>query len=467
MEGLEITEILKSELERTQRLDSEFYSKSNLEILKRIEKKNPKPLTDFVKVSDGNHMSISDYFTEVGIPYYRGGDIYNFFIEQTSQPLKISETVFKWPHMRRSHLHKGDVLISIVGAIIGNLSLVRTNQKATCSCKLAILRPKSIKSELVAVYLKSYFGQNQIQKYRRGSGQTGLILEDFDQLLIPSFSVLFSNKIEEIVTNAFSKSNESEKTYTQAEALLLETIGLRDFKPSKDPVNIKQFNDSFVATGRLDAEYYQKKYEDYERIIKNCSSGSTTIDQEYTLVNDSSQKDKLSYNYIEISDVNVGDGTSVCNLIETPNLPANAKKEVKRGDLLISKVRPYRGAVTIIDFDAENLIVSGAFTVLRERTDSVFSNETLKVILRTSIYRDWLLKFNIGTQYPVIRDEDVLNLPIPKISKDVQEEISKEIRLSQKLEKQSEQLLELAKRAVEIAIEQGEETAIDYIKANT
>ena len=58
-------------------------------------------------------------------------------------------------------------------------------------------------------------------------------------------------------------------------------------------------------------------------------------------------------------------------------------------------------------------------------------------------------------------------LPIPKISKDVQEEISKEIRLSQKLEKQSEQLLELAKRAVEIAIEQGEETAIDYIKANT
>lgn len=44
-----------------------------------------------------------------------------------------------------------------------------------------------------------------------------------------------------------------------------------------------------------------------------------------------------------------------------------------------------------------NFSVSGAFTVLREKADSKFSKETLKVLLRTQMYWEWLLKFNIGT----------------------------------------------------------------------
>ncbi len=467
LEGLEITEIFKSDLERTKRIDSDFYSKKNLEILRQIDKKSPKALTEFVKVSDGNHMSISESFSDEGIPYYRGGDIYNFFIEQTSEPLRIPETVFISPNMKRSHLQKGDVLVSIVGAIIGNLSLVRTNQKATCSCKLAILRPKSVNPELISTFLKSYFGQNQIQKFRRGSGQTGLILEDFDQLLMPAFSVLFSKKIEQVVNFAFQKSQDSQQTYSTAETHLLETLGLSNFEPSAEPVNVKGFKESFLSTGRLDAEYYQKKYEEYDTIIKANGFGFALISDEYSLVKCISPKDKDEYNYIEIGDVNVNDGSATYNLITTSELPANAKTEVKRGDLLISKVRSNRGAVTIIDFDAENLIVSGAFTVLREKKTSVFSNETLKVLLRTSIYKDWLLQFNIGTQYPVIRDEDILKMPIPKISKEIQESITKQIQDSQKLKNQSEQLLETAKRAVEIAIEQDEAAALRYIEKQT
>lgn len=162
MKGLEISEIMLSKLERTLRIDSEFYKKINLEFLDSIAHKNPSKLTQFVNVSDGNHLSISDHFSDTGVPYYRGGDIYNFYIEQTNNPLRIPENVYEIGNMKRSHLKKGDVLVSIVGAIIGNLSLVKTDEKATCSCKLAILRPKCIESEILALYLKSKFGQNQI-----------------------------------------------------------------------------------------------------------------------------------------------------------------------------------------------------------------------------------------------------------------------------------------------------------------
>jgi restriction endonuclease S subunit len=70
----------------------------------------------------------------------------------------------------------GDILLSIIGTI-GAVSLVSTNQSATCNCKLAILRPKNQKSELIATFLNSEFGQSQIDRFTRGAVQMGLLLE--------------------------------------------------------------------------------------------------------------------------------------------------------------------------------------------------------------------------------------------------------------------------------------------------
>lgn len=170
LEGLEITEIQLSDLERTRRLDSQFYSPTNLATAEKLALQGAKPITEFATISDGNHMSISESFVEEGgIPYYRGQDIYHFFIEQSPSPMQIGEKIFRSSVMTRSHLRKGDVLMSIVGAIIGNLSLVKTDVDASCSCKLAILRPRSISPEMLATFLKSYYGQIQIQKFKRGA----------------------------------------------------------------------------------------------------------------------------------------------------------------------------------------------------------------------------------------------------------------------------------------------------------
>ena len=146
----------------------------------------------------------------------------------------------------------------------------------------------------------------------------------------------------------------------------------------------------------------------------------------------------------------------------TEDLPANAKYLVKRGDILISKVRPYRGAVSVIDFEPENLIASGAFTILRETGD--VKKEVLVILLRTPIYRDWLLKWNVGSSYPVIKDEDVLNLTIPIIRRDIQEQIVAKVQESFALRKESKRLLDLAKHAVEVAIEQGEDAAMKLLE---
>ena len=79
--------------------------------------------------------------------------------------------------------------------------------------------------------------------------------------------------------------------------------------------------------------------------------------------------------------------------------------------------------------------------------------ETLQILFRTAVYKDWLLKWNVGSSYPVIKDEDILNLPIPILPEQIQKKIASLIQQSFECKAQSKQLLEDAKRMVEEEIE--------------
>ena len=60
--------------------------------------------------------------------------------------------------------------------------------------------------------------------------------------------------------------------------------------------------------------------------------------------------------------------------------------------------------------------------------------------------------------------EDFLKISIPLIENEIQQQIANLIEESFTLKQQSEHLLDVAKKAVEIAIEQDEEGAINYIE---
>ena len=111
--------------------------------------------------------------------------------------------------------------------------------------------------------------------------------------------------------------------------------------------------------------------------------------------------------------------------------------------------------------EQDGLLVSGAFTVLREKTD--YRREVLQVILRSELYRNLLLRFNVGTSYPVIKDEDVMNLPVPILDPDTQNLIAQNVQQSFSLRKKSQQLINAAVKAVEIAIESTEQAAVNFI----
>lgn len=460
MDGHEITEIMLSALERTKRIDAEFYKKGNLSVDAILATWNKTSIADSFYVSDGNHMGITDSFCEDGIPYYRGQDIYHLFIE-TASPLMINRATYDKPQMHRSHLRKNDILMSIVGAIVGNSAMVTSSSPATCSCKLSIMRSKGkdIAPEVLLVYIKTKYGQVQIQKFKRGAAQTGLLLEDFDQLFIPLFGDLFQKHICEIVCLIYDCMQQAVSNYNNAQLLLDNVISL-GVKPQSSTTAIKQLTHSLFLTGRLDAEYYQEKYRAYENAVLNSPKGYTYVKNEFLPIKTKCSRSLDSYDYVEIGDIDIGAGSASFNTVNTDDLPDNAKIMTAKGDILVSTVRPNRGAVAILEHDG--LLVSGAFTVLREKTD--YPKEVLQVLLRTNIYKDWLLRFNVGTSYPVIKDEDVLNMPIPILDDDTTNEVVANVKKASFLRARAKQLLEKAKQAVEIAIEQGEDSALAWLK---
>ncbi len=364
--------------------------------------------------------------------------------------------------LKKSHCHKNQVLVTMAGEYLGRVAVYDTEFISSSNqaiAKITFLADKN--PYFISTFLNTKYGQNQINRLKTITGQPNINMGLIKSLLIPPVSHIFADDIERIVRQSTEYLQKSKQICVQAEAMLLNGLGMADFKPSLEKVSVKSFSDSFGTSGRLDAEYYQKKYDDYLQYVQNYCRGYTSVQKKFQQVKTSFQRVKSEYPYIEIGDINVGDGTYSYNLTSVEDLPANAKIKVEIGDLIVSKVRPYRGAVSIIRHNLQDLVVSGAFTVLRKTSD--YPIETLAVLFRTPIYKDWLLKWNVGSSYPVIKDEDVMNILIPLFDDDIHDIVKATMISSENLKQKSEQLLEQAKQAVEMSIEKDEQTALDWL----
>src|SRR3989344_5036105 len=134
--------IQKSELEGARRLDAEYYQPEYMESKEILSRWATNKLDELAKVSDGNHGSISESFSGIeGVRYLRGKDLNDFFVSN-DDPIYIPEK--EYDRIKRSHISKDDVLVSIVGTV-GLVSIVADDSgKLTGNCKIAILRSKEV-----------------------------------------------------------------------------------------------------------------------------------------------------------------------------------------------------------------------------------------------------------------------------------------------------------------------------------
>ena len=458
-EELECTEILLSALNEEHRIDAEYFSilaiKTDLFIKSRKHFYLKK--SSVVSGPFGSTLKSSSYLDKGDIVFVRIENIKESFRVNMTDIIYISAEDNS--RIANSQLFTDDIILSKVGNSIGFFARV-DDELQTCNISENNIGIKlrdfdRAKKHFILTYLNSKFGQILILRRRSGNAQPKLNVDDVCKVPIPEFSNAFHEIVSSLILKSDAVRKRADDIYHAAEKTLERALGLENFKPTSENIAIKTFSASFMTSGRLDAEFYQPKYDDIAKKLAELSGGRRVKDF-FKLVKDICDRRADWYRYVEIGDVNVSNGVAVANLIATDELPDNAKIMTQAGDILVSKVRPNRGAVAILR--EENLLVSGAFAVLR--SSGKFSAEVLQVMLRTKVYRDLMLKYNVGTSYPVIKDEDVLNLPLPVVVREIQEEIAAQVGESFRLRRESEALLFKAKRAVELAIEQGEDIAI-------
>lgn len=469
LEGLEASEQKWSALERTHRLDAEYFRHEFVDCAVRLGSMPTSKVTAVAKISDGNHFSISDRFLDEGIPYYRGKDVSGHFFVEECDSTFIDEATFNEKFLRRSHLRKGDILLSIVGTI-GQLALVSDDRKATCSCKLAILRTKN-HAKYLAIFLKSRYGALQIQRNTRGAVQMGLLLEDMDQLLAPAFSDRFMSRIDSMADAALQKSGEAAKLYEKADNIFINELGLKEWQP-EDPLYYEMSSTAVLADERLDAEHYRPKYalareammragaNEFmllESMLGTLTNGHTPTRHDLSVGNIVF----LCSEHVRDFEINYESDKRILNEHHEKEL---ARTQLQNGDLLLTIKGRVGNAAIVEDLNRPTNINQDVALL---RTNSALPIWYIVAFINSKFGKLATEQLRTGQINPFLGLSGVGQLLIPVFNKSLMADIAEHVKVSvhqaRAAAEISRGLIEKAQHAVEIAVERGETAATEYL----
>jgi hypothetical protein len=466
LEGLEVVEVNFDELENEIRIDAELYEKKVVSFERKIKKK---PHTTFEKeaslIKKGIFDIKSDTYSEIGIPFVRISNLKNCGIE-TNDIIYIPEA--ENDKNLSTFLKRNDIILSKTAnaaASIVDIDFCNTSQD-TVAIKLKA--NSQLNSQFVVAYLNSDIGIKQMQRWFTGNIQMHLNLTVCkEKMLIPIFSQVFQDKIKHLFDSRLTLKLESKNYFQQAETLLLQSTGLLNFKSSEETVNIKTFKDSFGTSGRLDAEHYKKKFEEIEIAI--ITNGFYKISDIYYMLSNPSPSEYQESGIKVIKTKNIRiPSVEIANITDHTY---ESKVLVQKNDLLFASMGVGSlGRLSYIDSEIENCTTDGTLKIFRAKEE--FRNKNLEIpalLFLTSQYgQELIYKYVIGSTGIIsISKENIENLIVPKVTDSIALKLTELVHKSQQLKIESEKLLEVAKKAVEMAIEEGEERVMEWVAANS
>lgn len=450
------------------RIDAEYYRSEILDRLNILEKHNSDSLAnlaDFVIGPFGSTVTTDKYVDRSDYRYIRNKDIADFLIKDEA-PALISKKVFdSLPHF---HIRENDLLITVVGTL-GKVAIATTeNTKSIYSCKSTIIRARQINPFYLLTYLNSNTGILFSLRGKRGVIQEGLNLSDLKEIQVFVPSEQFQNTIESILRQSFAQSSKSNEFYQQAQTFLLTDLGLSNWQPKHRLTFVKNYSDTERA-GRVDAEYFQPKYEEIVKAIKSYRNGCDTLRNLVSIkkcveVGSDAYMDEGEIPFVRVSNL------SPFEITEEKYISAALYKDLsqhqpRKGEILFSKDATPGIAYHLKD-NPSKMIPSGGILRLKLKTTQV-NEDYLALVLNSLLVKEQIKRDVGGSVILHWRPDQVKETLIPILSKDKQLHIQQKITESFNMRSQSKHLLECAKRAVEMAIEKNEATAIKWLNKQT
>ena len=317
-----------------------------------------KPITSFCTLNMGQSPDSKTYNTDgIGIPFYQGnadfGETHPITRIWCSSPIKKAK--------------KGDILIS-VRAPIGAMNIA---DEACCIGRgLAALTPHNDTSTQYLYYAVQSRVDFLISK---GTGST--------------FKAISKKVLEETLLPAYSSKEQKEIVFK------LDTIDTLIAQRQQQLKSLEQLVKSRFI------EMFDGKGYPQVTIGELVTSKVPSVKKAFT------PTDVIKY--IDISSIdnirNVMTGYTEYVLQEAPS---RAQQHIKKGDIVISTVRPNLKNVAITTYEGDNLVASSGFCVLRANK---CLSSYLMAIVCSEKFTEAMIKLVTGANYPAIKDSDVLN----------------------------------------------------------
>lgn len=150
-----------------------------------------------------------------------------------------------------------------------------------------------------------------------------------------------------------------------------------------------------------------------------------------------------------------------------PEEIASTKKCIVAGDLVVSRLRSYLQEIAVVlpSDDGITAVASTEFIVLRPKKGTTLTVEALLIYLRSRLPQLVFKWSQDGSNHPRFDERELLNLPVPRALITDQATYQTAVRQMVKQRQRATRLLDAAKRAVEIAIEDSEVSALAYLAA--
>ncbi len=450
------------------RVDAEYYKKEILDRLNVLERRNKDildNLVEFVVGPFGSTITTDKYVGKSDYRYVRNKDISDFFIKGDAPALLPREV---YDSLSQFHIQENDLLITVVGTLGKVAIATHKDTKSIFSCKSTIIRAKKINSFYLLTYLNSDTGKLFSLRGKRGVIQEGLNLTDLKeiQVFIPSNS--FQLTIERVIKRSFVGIDKSKALFTQAQTLLLSELGLINWQPQHRLTFVKNYSDTEQA-GRIDADYFQPKYEEIDKVLIKLNGKPIGSYEFLDITTGHYCPNYVSSNegrpYLRGTDLAVG-SVAMENLFYIRPKDQIQSKQAQEGDVVVTRVGTI-GLSARIPEECDGGTISDNLIRVRILDKQKIDSYYLSCFLGSKIGKSLMLRNARGSVQQRLNQETFKEIMLPIPEMEVQSKIKHKIIESFNLRKQSKHLLECAKRAVEIAVEQDEQTAIDYLENET
>lgn len=467
MEGLEIAETKLSNITNVidYRIEAEYFSSKFLLNDKKLATIKTHPFMEVATFINGRpYASESFNYYTTGVRIAKIGDVTNKRDIDSWEFIDIDE----FNYQKGQLLTSGDILMTLTGdpPDIGKVNYIDDPINASWNQRVARVRliPEQkyyIGNDVLYIILSTEIVRIQLERYAKGIRQRNLGNESLDRLLLPDLSYELQLSMQNCVKQIYLNYNHSKCLYTEAMNILLDNLKIKDCNLADSSPSIKSVKDSFVTSGRLDAEYYQPKYDEIIRTISQYPYGHDKIGNLYILRDKNFLPDNNTrYKYIELSDIGVNGEISGSTYEYGSNLPSRARRVVHTGDIIISSIEGSLQSCAIITEEYDGALCSTGFYVLSPRS---INSETSLVLFKSAMIQTLLQRACTGTILTAINKEEFVNISLPIIDNDTQNSIAVIIKRSTSLRQESKRLLNLAKTVVETAIEQGESAAMELL----